>query len=200
MPFRRTSWTGSGTGSVSAACRTVLQLIDRCETAGVLYADPVMGQLSDLTFALLLTKFGVRWEYRRMEGICEIVWPPICGIHLLQLNPDQSPQERRFALRHAFGHVLAGHCRDSSYAHDGHHWSTYEERVADGFALIDLLSDVAIRDRLAAGWSWRDLMDWILGELRAFGPTWEWERTYQRTEERLWLYVEREGSRQEVAR
>lgn len=166
----------------------------------MLYADPECGRLSDLTLALLLGKLGIRWEYCPLEGLLEVVWPPICGVHLVQLEHDQSPAERRFALRHALGHVLGGHCTDLSYAHDGHDWQSYQETVADGFALLDLVSDVELRDRLTAGWDWRQVRDWTTAQLLTLGPTWDAARTLTRTEERLWMFAEREAERQEEAR
>lgn len=175
----------------TAVSKTVLFLVARCETFGVIYADPECGPLSDLTFVMLLDRVGIRWEYRVMEGLCEIVWPPICGVHLVQLASDQSPQEKRFAIRHAFGHVLSGHSRDLSYSHDGHDWRSWEETVADQMALIDLVSDVAISDRLAADWTWDEVRRYVAGELVGYGPGWQPERVEMRIEQRLRLFADR---------
>lgn len=169
----------------------MLDIVDRCEAFGVLYADPDCGPLSDLTFVMLLDRVGIRWEYRAMEGLCEIVWPPICGVHLVQLDHKQSPPETRFAIRHAFGHVMAGHSSDLSYSHDGHDWRSWEETVADQVALIDLVSDAAIADRLLAGWTWHDVRGHVLSQLAGYGPGWTSDRLESRTEQRLRLFAER---------
>jgi hypothetical protein len=138
-------------------------LLVSCDQLGVLYADTVMGPLSDLTFAMLLARVGIQWEYRAMEGLCEIVWPPICGVHLVQLEREQTAGEKRLAIRHALGHVLGGHCSDLSYSHDGHDWRSYEETVADLFALVDLVPDYRVEDCLLADWSWTDVRTWVAG-------------------------------------
>jgi hypothetical protein len=160
----------------------------------------VLGRLSDLTFGLLLKRLNIRWEYCALDGLLEVVWPPLCGTHLVQLERDQTPAERRFAIRHAAGHVLAGDCAGMTHSHDGHDWRCREETVADGFGLIDLVSDVEIRDRLRAGWDWRETREWVEVQVHAHGPTWAEARVMRRTEDRLWLFVEREGRRAEETR
>jgi hypothetical protein len=190
-PFLQSTSRRSAASFETAVCKAVLDLVNRCDSFGVIYADPDCGPLSDLTFVMLLDRVGIRWEYRPMQGLAEIVWPPICGVHLVQLEHRQSPQEKRFAIRHAFGHVIAGHSRDLSYSHDGHDWCSWEETVADQVALIDLVSDVSIADRLHAGWAWGDVTGWIYGELVAYGPGWKADKMEARTEQRLRLFAER---------
>ena len=79
-----------------------------CDRLGVAY-NSEFSPLSDLTFALLLTRAGVRWRYAPLEGgVCEIVWPPIYGVHLMQIDKHLTTAERRFAMRHGLAHVLDG--------------------------------------------------------------------------------------------
>ena len=164
------------------------------------YADPLLGRLSDLTFALLLSRAGVRWKYTELDGACEIVWPPICGVHLIHVERSQTPGEKMFALRHGFAHVLARHVGDLSFAREGHDWRCFEETVADGFALIDLVADRDLRTRLQDGWTWRDVQGWIGLQLRHYAPRWRPERALARLEFRLLMFAEREGQRAEACR
>lgn len=152
----------------AAVVREVRRLVARCHQLGVAYATDDWSPLSDITLGLLLRRAGIQWEYVHAEHFGEVVWPPICGTYLLQLNRAQPPAHRRFALRHGLAHVLAGHVADLSFAHDGHHWMCWEERVADAFALADLVPE-RIGDRAA--------------EVRKYCPEWSEYRLRDRLEE-----------------
>src|SRR3954469_23382642 len=85
---------------------------------GVLYADEDWSPLSDLTLALLLKRAGIQWSYAPLAGLCEIVTPPICGMHLMLVESVQTYAERRFAVRHGLAHVLAGHVEEACFVRD----------------------------------------------------------------------------------
>src|SRR5579859_5190952 len=127
--------------SSSAVMGAVRQALRRATDLGVLYASEDWSPLSDITLSLLLARAGIRWEYTALHGLVEIVWPPICGIHVMLVEKSQLPGEKRFAVRHGLGHVLAGHVAEVSFAHDGHDWSAHEESVADLFAWADLIPE-----------------------------------------------------------
>lgn len=146
---------------------------------GVLYADEDWAPLSDLTLALLLKRAGVQWEYAPLAGICEIVTPPICGIHLMLVEEVQTNAERRFAVRHGLGHVLAGHVEEECFVRDRDLYS-HEERVADLFAFADLLPDRRLQEMRAAGYRPWDLDVWMASEVMRYCPSWRAPRLHDR--------------------
>ena len=160
-----------------------------CDRLGVAY-NSEFSPLSDLTFSLLLTRAGVRWRYAPLEGgICEIVWPAIYGVHLMQIDKHLSTSERRFAMRHGLAHVLDGHLRDLAPAADGGDWRTYEEAVADLFALVDLVPDHQLDNfaKLTTGQS--ELEEAVLQEMRKYVPEWPGERLCHRASLQVRMYL-----------
>jgi len=150
--------------------------------------------LSDLTFALLLTRAGVRWRYAPLEGgICEIVWPPIYGVHLMQIDKHLTTAERRFAMRHGLAHVLDGHLRDLAPAADGGHWETYEEAVADLFALVDLMPDHQLDTLVQVGAARQELEASVREVTKTYAPEWPQERQCHRALLRVETYI-RQGA------
>ena len=158
----------------------VAALVARCHELGVAYATYEWSPLSDITLGLLLKRAGIQWRYCALEHIGEIVWPPICGIHLLQVNHAQPRRAQRFALRHGLAHVLAGHVSDLTFAHDGRHWSTPEEELADAFAFADLIPVRMIYEAQASGFRGIDLVRWTRAEIRRYCRGWPEERIHDR--------------------
>jgi hypothetical protein len=171
-----------GTAPLRAEVET---LVRRCHELGVLYASDDWSPLSDITLGLLLKRAGIQWRYCELEPVGEIVWPPVCGIHLLQLDRYQPRLERRFALRHGLAHVLAGHVADLTCAHDGHHWENPEEQLADAFAFADLIPDRMLCEMQAVGFRDKGLKRWVRAEISRYAPDWPVERVADRTETRL---------------
>jgi hypothetical protein len=168
-----------------------------CERLGVAY-NSEFSPLSDLTFALLLTRAGVRWKYAPLEGgICEIVWPPIHGVYHMQIDKHLTPAERRFAMRHGLAHVLDGHLRDLAPAAEGGDWQTYEETVADLFALVDLVPDHQLDTLVQAGISHLDFEGAVREEAKKYAPEWPEERLSQRAFHRVRMFLSRLGDQAE---
>ena len=140
--------------------------------------------LSDLHLALLLKRSYIEWEYVPMTGVVEVVWPPAFGLHQLQLAKDQHAGARRFALRHGLGHVLAGHTELAGSADDGHH-DSFEERVADLFAIVDVIPTVKLDELAAAGYNELEIERWCYGELARWTDSWPGERLRDRVRLRL---------------
>lgn len=186
----------SATGQISnvpGVLAAVRWLCLRCEREfGVAYAsDAWPGTLSDLTLALLLERVGIRWRHVPLEGLCEVVWPPICGIHVMHVDRLQTPAQRRFAVRHGLGHVLAGHVADLAYAHDGHDWRLHQETVADLFAMMDLIHDERIAQLRTAGYLPAELERWIYADLAAhWTDGWTPERLADRAALRMRIHQE----------
>lgn len=150
-----------------------------------MYASDDWSPLSDITLALLLKRAGIRWRYVPLEGLTEIVWPPICGVHVLHLERAQTPGERRLAVRHGLGHVLAGHLNELAFRHDRDDPLGHEETVADLFALMDLIPTRQLAELHGAGYSQQELVHWVTCELRRYAPRWTEERVADRVRLRL---------------
>lgn len=167
-----------------------------CDRLGVAY-NSEFSPLSDLTLALLLTRAGVRWRYAPLEGgICEIVWPPIYGVHLMQIDKYLTTAERRFAMRHGLAHVLDGHLRDLAPAADSGDWQSYEEAVADLFALVDLVPDHQLDTLVQAGFRPLELEAAVREETVTFAPEWPGERVAQRADLRVRMYLRSSNPKQ----
>lgn len=171
-----------------AIVATVRQLLLRCEREFLVPygTDTWSATLSDLTLALLLSRAGIRWRHAPLEGLCEVVWPPVCGVHVLHVDRCQTTAQRRFAVRHGLGHVLAGHVSNIAYSHDGHAWQLDAETVADLFAMMDLIHDERLGELRAAGYSADELERWIYADLAAhWTADWEPERLADRASLRM---------------
>ena len=157
----------------------------RAELLGVAYASDDWSPLSDITLGLLLKRAGVQWRYAALDGLAEIVWPPVCGVYLLQLERAQPPAEKRLAVRHGLGHVLGGDVADLAFSHDGHECFGHEERVADLFALVDLVPDRELAALRAAHYTFDEQRWWLTCELKRYASGWSDERIRDRVALRL---------------
>lgn len=121
-----------------------------------------------------------------MQGIAEIVWPPVCGIHIMHLAKGQPYVERRFAIRHGLGHVLAGHAMERVWRQEG---SSMEEAVADLFALADLLPDRELAHIVDADVSEMMIRAHLMGRVLEHAPNWTPDKVLERVSLRwaLWL-------------
>lgn len=170
-----------------ACVHNVRLLVARAHELGVLYADDDWAPLSDITFALLLERAGVRWRYCAMEGLAEIIWPPVCGIHVMHLAKGQPYAERRFAMRHGLAHVLAGHAMDRVWRQDG---PSMEESVADLFALADLMPDRELAGVVDGGTLSEPMLQaYLMARVLEYAPSWEPAKVLDRVSLRwaLWL-------------
>jgi hypothetical protein len=173
--------------AAAAAIARVPRLIEQTEQLGILYAAPEWAPTSDLTFAIALKNAGVRWRYVPLGGITEIVWPPLCGIHRMYIDSEQTPGEKRLGIRHGFAHVLDGHVADLTYSHDGHDAFGYRERVADLYALADLIPNRALADCRESGFTSWEIEWWIWCEIKRYAPSWPTARLVDRIGLRLAL-------------
>ena len=137
----------------------------------------------------------MRWQYAPLEGgICEIVWPPIFGVHLMQIDKHLTMAERRFAMRHGLAHVLDGHLRDLTPAADSGDWRSYEEAVADLFALMDLVPDHRLDALVEVGAGHKELEASVREEAKEYAPGWPEERLSQRVWLRVQTYLSGRGA------
>lgn len=174
--------------SRSASLASARLAIARARSLAVAYADDDWSPLSDITFALLLKRAGIQWQYQPLRGLVEIVWPPICGVHLILLYDYLAPAERRFAVRHGLAHVLLDHMARGSFARTDHDWREDEEGAADLFALADLVPDRVVQRGIDAGLPRVELERWLQGEIWRYVPSWSAPRLEDRAALRLALW------------
>lgn len=167
-----------------AVRRAVGQLVRDAERLQVLYADDDWAPLSDITLGLLLRRAGIRWRYAPLAGLAEVVWPPAFGLHLMLVERAQTAGEKRLAMRHGLAHVLAGHLDDYVRAGD-RNWGSYEETVADLFALVDLIPNRMLAELRSAGFTKVERRRWAARELRRYAPRWPAVRIADRIRLRL---------------
>lgn len=173
--------------STRAVSEHVTHLVRRTHQRGILYASHDWSPLSDLTLALLLRRAGISWSYAPLDGVAEIVWPPVCGVYHLQLEREQTPGERRFATRHGLAHVLAGDVDGVSWADTDHDWPSREETIADLFALADLIPDRMIEEWRVAGFTRPEQHVRLRCEIQRYCPAWPDARIEQRARQRYQL-------------
>ncbi len=173
-----------------ALLESARKAVERARRLQVAYADDDWSPLSDITLALLLNRSGIRWKHVPLQGLVEIIWPPLCGIHVVLGHDYLAPGERRFAARHGLAHVLAGDSQQRMYARSDHDWRKDAEGVADLFAIADLIPDRMIREALAAGLSPVETERWMQGEIWRYVPSWSPARLEDRAELRMALFQE----------
>ncbi|MBK7716808.1 MAG: ImmA/IrrE family metallo-endopeptidase [Gemmatimonadetes bacterium] len=110
-------------------------------------------------------------------------------MHLMQIDKHLTTAERRFAMRHGLAHVLDGHLRDLAPAADSGHWETYEEAVADLFAMVDLVPDHQLDTLVQAGAAHQELESSVREVTRKYAPDWPEERLAQRVGLRVRTYL-----------
>lgn len=95
--------------------------------------------------------------------------------------------ERRFALRHGLAHVLPGQVVDLTDAHNGHHWETPEEQLADAFAFADLMPRGKLLEAEASGFRGPHLERRVRAEIVRCARGWPEGRVADRAEAQLSL-------------
>jgi len=115
--------------------------------------------------------------------------PPIRGRYIIAVNRDARRTDRQFAIRHEVAHVLAGDVEEAIFLSE-RGYQSHPERVADLFALADLVPGWFI-DQLRSGqMSWGAILAEVRGAIRAYAEEWPCDRLEDRARLRLRLYRE----------
>lgn len=124
----------------------------------------------------------------------EVVTPPVFGRHVMVYSTDVSPPQRAFAQRHGMGHVAAGHVTEVSYLTSRNDFMRHEERVADLFALADLVPGWKLEElaQLRRGRPrWTLVHGDVCKELHRLTVDWPEQRLLDRSLLRIALYRDR---------
>ena len=122
-----------------AVIAEVKLIIERIHERRVPYAE-LFCPMTDEAFAETMQAFTIRPLGGHLGTVdVEAVSPPVYGRYLFLYSTDVDMPQRRFALRHGTAHVIGGHVNEVSYLSNRNDFTTHEERVADLFALADLV-------------------------------------------------------------
>jgi hypothetical protein len=118
-----------------------------------------------------------------------MVLPRCAGVYPILVNRSAEQTDRFFALRHELGHVLAGDVDGAVYlANEG--YMSPAERVADLFALADLVPAWWIGQARRGRTPWREVKRQIALAVAEYAESWPAQRFGDRAELRLRLYRE----------
>ena len=118
-----------------------------------------------------------------------MVLPQCAGVYPILINRSAEETDRLFALRHELGHVLAGDVDGPVFLADEGYMSP-AERVADLFALADLVPGWWIAEVRRGRTSWREVKRQIALAVAHYAENWPAQRFGDRAELRLRLYRE----------
>jgi len=175
-----------GDADVLAAAADAVRQLQRL---GVGY-DDLFSPLPDEGIALALRRLTIRASGHALgREELELVTPPLFGRYLLLFSTDVDDDRRRFAVRHGMGHVVAGHVQRPSFLSTSGDCMAVEERVADLFALADLVPFHQV-GALRRGNGWRVVREEVARFVRLHTLDWAEARVTDRATLRVALYRE----------
>ena len=153
--------------------------------------DDLFSPLPDEAMDVALRRLTIRASGHALgtgtDAPLELVTPPLYGRYLLLWSTDVDADRRRFALRHGMGHVVAGHVTAPRFLTANGDWMAPGERVADLFALADLVPFHQVA-ALRRGNGWRVVRDQVAALVRMHTLGWPAERVADRAAMRVALF------------
>lgn len=160
------------------------------------FADNTWSPIPELTLEAIARAFGCVLQFADLgPRTLELGVPGYYGPPVLILNSMLSAPERRLAMRHGLGHLVAGELEPGQggevrYMSDMLNFMALEERRSDLFACADLWPDRVIDDLVRAGYTLDERIHWLWCGLKTFAPKWPTARIADRVGLRLALYQE----------
>lgn len=154
------------------------------------YAGPLSPIRTDQVSALLV---GAHCHVEVFPFLSDTVAMtlPRCGdAYPILVNRNAERIDRQFALRHEVAHVLAGDAEGAVFLAD-EGYMTLPERIADLFALADLVPGWWIEEVRRGQTPWRTVRAEIMLAVAEYAESWPADRLEDRTELRLRLFRER---------
>jgi hypothetical protein len=165
-------------------------LVDQMGRAvGVPYAEPGVSPVNDFWIQHAARHLNTVLEVRDLpKGIYEIATPGYMGNAVIAIRKGLPTNEKRFALRHGFAHLIGGELDDCEAGQVRFMSSmldvmSIEERRADLFALADMVPDYWIAEVPSEGYA--DLEYWVAERIRVLLPSWPEERIKDRARLRV---------------
>ena len=172
---------------VAAAAR----VIDAARALVEHYAGPLAPVRTDQISALLSRADCHLEVFPFRSDTIAMTLPRCANVYPILVNRSAERIDRQFALRHEIAHVLAGDAEGAVFLTDAG-YMTLPERVADLFALADLVPGWWIADVRKGQTPWRQVRAEITLALAEYAESWPAERLEDRAELRLRLFRERE--------
>lgn len=176
----------SDAAPVLAAAR---RLVEAARASVPAYAGPLSPVRTDQV-AELLAAAGCHLEvFPFRSDTVAMLLPKCAGVYPVLLNRTAERTDRYFALRHEVAHVLAGDAEGPVFlAEEG--YMAPAERVADLFALADLVPAWWIRQVRRGRTPWGTVRGEIARAVAVYAETWPPERFADRAALRLRLFRE----------
>lgn len=171
-----------------AVARDVAAALKALQSRGIPYADILSPLAPDrLVDAMRRSAVLLRVDELGPKDQ-ELVTPPIYGRYVMTIAKALDTRRRSFAMRHGFGHVVAGHVSEVAFLSTERDWTTHEERVADLFALADVIPFWLLDDLRKSRSSWGAIKQMISRTIRQYTIGWSEARVFDRAMLRVQLY------------
>lgn len=172
-----------------AVLAAAVRLVGRAREVVGSYAGPVAPVRTDQVAHLLNASDCHVEVFPFQSDTVAMALPPCGGVYPILVNRAAEQTDRFFALRHELAHVLAGDVDGAVFlANEG--YMAPEERVADLFALADLVPAWWIGEVRRGRAPWREVKRQIALAVAEYAESWPAQRFGDRAELRLRLYRE----------
>lgn len=126
----------------------------------------------------------------KSTDLAAFVLPAARGVYPIGVNQLATRTDRQFAIRHELAHVIAGEVDEPTFLSDDSYMG-HSERVADLFALADMVPGWVIRHMRRDRVSWRDILVEVRGAIQTeCAGDWPADRLDDRARLRLRLFRE----------
>jgi len=135
----------------------------------------------------LLTEGGCYLSFQPLSETTEaMVMPPVDGVNIIVMNSEGGWADADLRVRHELAHVLAGEVAEPTFMDaESEEWS---ERVADLFALADLVPGRELQRARRRRQSWREVKAYVRDWVEMFAGAWDEGRVGDRVRLRVMLY------------
>lgn len=151
------------------------------------YAGPFSPVRTDQISALLVSLDCHLEIFPFSSDTIAMTLPRCAGFYTILINRSVERTDRMFAIRHEMAHVIAGECDEAVFLADEGYMSS-SERVADLFALSDLVPGWWIEDLRRGQTAWRDVREEIVLAITEYAEDWCAERLHDRASLRLAIF------------
>ncbi len=166
------------------------RLVDAARGVVEDYAGPYAPLRTDQVSALL-RGLGCHVEiFAFLSDTVAMALPRCAEVYPVLVNRNAERTDRLFAFRHEIAHVLAGDVEGAVFLAD-EGYMALPERIADLFALADLVPGWWIADVRKGQTPWRRVRAEITLAVAEYAESWTGERLEDRVELRLKLFRDR---------
>ena len=180
--------------AIVVATRALIRSVER--RSRLCYADGIAGPISPMSVQIIARQLGADIiEADLGQHTHEIAVPGYCGPPVIVVNRYAEPAMRHLACRHGLAHLAAGDIAigegaDVQFMSSILDDMTPAERVADCFALADVVPGWQLESLVASNASGTAIEHELRRHIQALAPRWPAARVRDRTRLRLALFWE----------